>query len=274
MLVLCTLAFSLHLHSTAIPKVLAQSSLCPPDSCTGGATRKVAEGGYTYDETCYGYPTCSWHRQTIDPIVVTNNNYCCLSNGHTARCALLRTGESCEPNALETDVQLFSTASNNQRACEIQRVNGVCNGVRSSSSQSSSAASCGNNVREASNDEECDWGGNNSDTLPNRCSKNCKFPTCGNSRVDDNFSDPVSGTTIAEECDNIEYDIEGVQYPSVSSELFTLNQHSYCASDCTVKESLGSLFFIIPRQVDQPVYFIRKIFDWNSIFFPLSSVSF
>lgn len=272
MCIICALGWSLLTHGNIAPKVLAQSSLCPTDSCSAGGLRQVSEGGYSYEETCYGYPTCGWHRQTIDPVSVTNNNYCCLSNGRTARCSILRTGESCEPNSLETDTRLFSAESNNQRACEIQRIKGVCNETLSSSS--SSAASCGNNVREASNDEECDWGGNNSDTLPNRCSKSCKFPTCGNGRVDNNFTDQVSKTTISEECDNIEYVIDGVQYPSVTPALFVLNRHTYCGSDCTVKEALNPLFFIIPKKTEQPIYFIRNVFDWNSIFFPLSSVAF
>lgn len=280
LLLLFTLLGWTALTRSSLPAVLAQSNsepTCPAGSCSPGASREVSEGGYSFTETCAGYPVCNWNRQTIDPIVVTNNNYCCLSNGRTARCVILRMGEECVANSLETDVRLFSTESDNQRSCEIQRATGVCNPRPSSSSSfsSSSAASCGNNVRESANNEECDWGTNNSDTLPNRCRKNCKFPTCGDKRVDDNFSDPGTNTTVSEECDNIEYVVEGVQYPAVTDAEFALNRHTYCASNCSVKQqTLNPLFFMFPAANEMPVYFVRNIFDWNSIFFPLSSVGF
>ncbi len=275
-LFLCALAWMLHARTTAVPKVLAQSTNCPTTACTAGAARKVTEEGYTFDETCSGYPLCNWVRRTVDPIVQTNNPYCCLSNGSKARCLMLRTGEACLSNTLETDARLFASIDeNNQRACEIQRASGVCNPV-SSSSQSSSVASCGNNVREPSNGEECDWASNNSDTLPNRCRKNCRYPTCGDGKVDDNFSDPASGTSFAEECDNMEFVVDGVRYPAVTAEAWALNRHTYCGSDCRVKQSTNPLFFMFPKTSDStaPVYFVRNIFDWNSIFFPLSSLGF
>lgn len=273
-LVACALAWSLYTHRGAA-KVLAQSAVCGNGSvdageeCDGSMGSKYENGRYYY---CSG---CRWMQQTIDDPVPTNNNYCCLSNGRTARCAVLRTGEICEPNPLEQDVKLFSAEPNNQRACEEQRVSKVCNPVTTSSS-SSFAASCGNNVLETSNHEECDWGGNNSDTLPNRCRRNCKFPTCGDGKVDDNFSDPVSGVAIAEECDNIQYVIDDETYPAVSDGAWAFNAHTYCGSDCRVKTTTTNpLFFMFPSAaIETSVYFVRNIFDWNSIFFPLSSLGF
>jgi hypothetical protein len=185
-----------------------------------------------------------------------NNSYCCLSTGQRARCLLLQNGIPCEGNDLEPDVRLFSsTTENNRQACEIQRVTGTCTGTPTSSSSSAqSSAGCGNNFLEASAGEECDWGGNNSDTLPNRCRTNCTFPVCGDGKVDDSFSDPVSGTMIAEECD-----------PGADAD---------CNSDCTVNQIVNPLFFMFPKSIESPLYIVRNIFDWNSIFFPLSTISF
>lgn len=272
--VVCALAWSLHARNASIPKVLAQSSRCPAGSCTPGSTRRVSEGGYSFDETCNGYPQCGWNRPTVDPIINSNDSYCCFSTGHSARCDRIRAGVACQASLFEPDVRSFTSEPDNQWACEVQRVLGVCNGSPSSSS-SSSAASCGNNVVETSNGEECDWGGNNSDTLPNRCRKNCKFPSCGDKMVDDNFSDPASGTVISEECDNIEYLIDGKDYPAVSSTQWTWNAHGYCNSDCTVKQpTVNPLFFMFPSAIENPLYVVRNVFDWNSIFFPLSSLGF
>ena len=123
--------------------------------------------------------------------------------------------------------------------------------------------------------EECDWGGNNSDTLPNRCRKDCTYPTCGNGHVDDNFNDPVSGKTINEECDNIEYVLEGTSYPAVSDLQWAWNSHEYCSNQCTIKETTtNSIFFMFPRAIETPLYIVRPVFDWNSIFFPFSSLGF
>lgn len=265
------LAWSLLFRSPSLPKVLAQSSVCPMSSeCTDGT--KSVNGVF------FRCVNCHWEQQTDDPIVNTNNNYCCLSNGRTARCALLRIGEGCVANSLEPDVRLFTTAANNQQACEIQRASGVCNGSPSSASSSSNAnkpsAACGNNVLETTNSEQCDWGGNNSDSLPNRCRRNCTFPACGDGKVDDNFSDPVTGTLLAEECDNIEYEVNGEKFPPVSATQWAWNAHEYCNSDCTVKQPASSLFFMFTKPAESPLYVVRNIFDWNSIFFPLSSLGF
>lgn len=274
-LVACALAWSLHARSPAVPKVLAQTAVCGNGSTDTG---EECDGGTKYEGgRYYRCVSCRWEQQSDDPIVQTNNNYCCLSNGRTARCVLLRTGEACVASPLESDVRLFSTAENNQRACETQRAFGTCTGIPASSrssAQSSSAALCGNNVLESSNGEECDWGGNNSDSLPNRCRKNCTFPACGDGKVDDNFSDPVSGTMLAEECDNIEYDINGTQYLPVSSTQWAWNAHGYCNGDCTVKLPSNPLFFMFPKSLESPLYVVRNIFDWNSIFFPLSTLGF
>ncbi|MDO8469223.1 MAG: hypothetical protein Q7S29_05720 [Candidatus Peribacter sp.] len=252
-LMVCALVWSLHIRSTAIPRVLAQSTVCPspPSELT-----KV-EGGFIYSWS--GWPGCQWRQQTIDPPVATNNPYCCLSNGRTARCVMLRAGTTCVPNLLETDVKAFEYSDeNNQQACEEQRRTGVCNEVPassvSSSSRSSVAAGCGNNLLETASGEECDWGGNNSNSLRNRCRANCKFPTCGDGLLDDNFSDPVSGTMIAEECD-----------PGADIT---------CRSDCTVEQAFNPLFFMFPSALESPLYVVRNVFDWNSIFFPLSSLGF
>ena len=47
-----------------------------------------------------------------------------------------------------------------------------------------------------------------------------------------------------------------------------------CNFDCTVKQITNPLFFMFPSAIESPVYFVRNIFDWNSIFFPLSTVGF
>lgn len=263
--VLGALAWSLFLRPPTTPLVLAQSAApggCPAGSeCTDGT--KV-ESGRTY--RCVN---CAWEQQTDDPAVTTNDNFCCLAKDGAARCERLRTGEACRPNALEPYAKLFSTAENNQRACSTEcRPLSVQSSVSSAASSSSSSTWCGNNVLEPENGEECDWGGNNSDIVPNRCRKNCTFPTCGDSQLDDNFSDPVTGMFIAEECDNVE---DGNQ---VSETQWTWNLHETCNSNCTVKRPANPLFFMFPKALESPLYVVRKVFDWNSIFFPLSSLGF
>ncbi|MCF7844513.1 MAG: DUF4215 domain-containing protein [Kiritimatiellales bacterium] len=53
-------------------------------------------------------------------------------------------------------------------------------------SNHSSAPECGNGVIESDNDEDCDDGDDNSDTVADACRTNCKKPACGDSVVDSN----------------------------------------------------------------------------------------
>ncbi|OIO53006.1 hypothetical protein AUJ46_06300 [Candidatus Peregrinibacteria bacterium CG1_02_54_53] len=272
LLVVSALMGALLTHTTPAPKVLAQSTTCANDP---GQT-SMTEGGTQY--RWLGYPECRWEQITDDPFVPSNNTYCCLSNGDSARCVVLRAGESCQPNALEPDVRLFSGYSNNQSACETQRRTGSCSlqpaASSAESSESSSAASCGNNTLEQSNGEECDWGTDNSDSLPNRCRSSCSFPICGDGVLDDNFSDPATGMFVSEECENVDYNVNGTQYAAVSPTQWVWNAHEYCNNDCTVKRPANPLFFMFPKKIDRPLYIVRPVFDWSSIFFPFSSVSF
>ncbi len=272
LLVVSVLAGALLTRTSSAPKVLAQSTTCTNDP---GTTSKT-ESGISY--RWLGYPDCRWEQLTDDPFVPSNNTYCCLSNGDTARCTVLRPGVACAPNALETDVRLFSGYADNQDACETQRRTGSCSiqvmSSSAASSEASSAASCGNNSLEQANGEECDWGTDNSDSLPNRCRADCKFPICGDGILDDNFSDPTTGMFVSEECENVDYNVDGTQYAAVSPTQWVWNSHAYCNNDCTVKRSLNPLFFMFPKVIERPLYIVRPVFDWNSIFFPFSSVSF
>lgn len=47
------------------------------------------------------------------------------------------------------------------------------------------ATACGDGYRDPADGEECDWGVNNSDKVPNACRSDCTLPTCGDAVADD-----------------------------------------------------------------------------------------
>jgi hypothetical protein len=266
------------------PKVLADSvpTCTSANECTGGTK---TEGGFFY--YCSGPPDCKWIRQTIDPPVPNPQEVCCLGNGQFANCVIL-SADKCIVTARYPEAVFFSgpTAMTQCNRAVMASGRKSCMGTARSSASSRSSSSaplldtwCGDNVIQKVNGkgerEECDWGTGNSDLLPNKCRKNCRYPTCGDRKVDDNFFDRATNYRSSEECDNVDYVIEGTRYPAVSDSEWAWNAHGYCNSDCTIKTPESPLYYMFESIFNAtPLYLVRPAIDWNSIFFPFSSLTF
>lgn len=257
-------------ESMVAPKVLAFSvHSCGAeggDECTSGATKRELVDGEYRAFSCN--LNCQWEMNTAAPakdaIVLP---YCCLSDGARAQCLPMPPLQSCE----KTTTYLYAVRYESRNDCFGVRLDPTCGAV-SSSRSSASDTRCGDGIVQKLNGdretEQCDpkeKGKERSNTLPNRCRMNCQYPACGDSVLDDDY---VDGTyKLQEQCENVN--------PVASPSDWEWNRHPSCNNDCTIKaEEEAPVYFMFKSIVENTLWFIRPLVDWQSVFLPFTETEF
>jgi len=188
------------------------------------------------------------------------DTYCCMGDGVGQASCYLMDSSGCKASGQNKVAVFFS----NRDDCNAVRIWANCQAPDPPRSR----PVCGDAVVQKPNKdgfyEQCDAGTEiNSDSLPDRCRRNCTLPKCGDGVVDSN-----------EACDN---------YPRESDLTWAFNEHPTCNSDCTSKlavedaEDSQNLFYMFKglfAPLTENLFLVRPLIDWNTIFFPFSTLPF